>query len=211
MAELKELTKDMLDFSIESTNGANLVSEAIEALGIRGTCAMVGGAKMTATVKYNHPDVLLKGKRIIGVMGGGGQTPMFLESLMELQRDGRFPLQKLVKFYDFEDINRAIDDSDDPQDHQADRPDSITHKGRSPCQTTLARNIQSPLIHPSSRNRPGWSPRWIRGRTTARRRYKGSGKLHRQGGRHHRRRQRHRPRGGPRLRPRGRRSCSSPI
>ena len=118
-AELKELTEDHLDFSIESTDGSNLVSEAIEALGIRGTCAMVGGAKMTATVKYNHPDVLLKGKRIIGVMGGGGQTPMFLESLMELQRGGRFPLQKLVKFYDFEDINQAIDDSDN---HEAIKP-----------------------------------------------------------------------------------------
>jgi aryl-alcohol dehydrogenase len=40
---------------------------------------------MTATVIYNHSDVLLHGKRIIGVMGGGGQTPIFLESLMELQ------------------------------------------------------------------------------------------------------------------------------
>jgi aryl-alcohol dehydrogenase len=73
---------------------------------------MVGGAKMTATVRYNHPDVLLKGKRIVGVMGGGGQSPMFLEDLMVLQREGRFPLEKLVRFYDFADINRAIDDSD---------------------------------------------------------------------------------------------------
>jgi aryl-alcohol dehydrogenase len=88
------------------------VSEAIAALGIRGTCAMVGGAKMTEVVKMSHPDVLLQGKRIIGVMGGGGQTPLFLESLMELQRQGRFPLEKLVRFYDFAEIDQAIDDSD---------------------------------------------------------------------------------------------------
>jgi aryl-alcohol dehydrogenase len=109
---LKELTDGRLDYSVEATDGANLVAEAVAALGIRGTCAMVGGAKMTETVRYNHPDVLLQGKRIIGVMGGGGQTPMFLESLMELQRQSRFPLEKLVKFYDFADINQAIDDSD---------------------------------------------------------------------------------------------------
>ncbi len=112
VAELKAMTGDHLDFSVESTDGSNLVAEAVEALGIRGTCAMVGGAKMTAEVKFNHPDVLLKGKRIIGVLGGGGQTPMFLESLMLLQRDGRFPLEKLVSFYEFADINKAIDDSD---------------------------------------------------------------------------------------------------
>jgi aryl-alcohol dehydrogenase len=109
---LKELTHGALDYSIEATDGSNLVSEAITALGIRGTCAMVGGAKMTAMVKMNHSDVLLQGKRIIGVMGGGGQSPMFLESLMTLQRDGRFPLHKLVTFYPFDEVNRAIDDSD---------------------------------------------------------------------------------------------------
>lgn len=111
-AELKELTGDQLDYSVEATDGSNLVDEAITALGARGTCAMVGGAKMSATVTYNHPDVLMHGKRIIGVMGGGGQTPRFLESLMELQRQGRFPLEKLVRFYDFADVNQAVDDSD---------------------------------------------------------------------------------------------------
>jgi aryl-alcohol dehydrogenase len=112
VAQLKELTGERLDYSVEATAGSNLVAEAVTALGFRGTCAMVGGAKMTEMVKVNHPDVLLHGKRIIGVMGGGGQTPGFLESLMELQLQGRFPLQKLVRFYDFNQVNQAIDDSD---------------------------------------------------------------------------------------------------
>ncbi len=112
VAELQGLTRGRLDYSIEATDGSNLVAEAVEALGILGICAMVGGAKMTATVKLNHPDVLLKGKRIIGVMGGGGQTPDFLTSLMELQVAGRFPLDRLIRFYDFSDINKAIDESD---------------------------------------------------------------------------------------------------
>jgi aryl-alcohol dehydrogenase len=110
--EIKALTRDELDYSIEATPGANVVAEAVLALGIRGTCAMVGGAKMTETVKISHPDTLLHGKRLIGVMGGGGQSPMFLESLMKLQVQGRFPLEKLVRFYDFAEINQAIDDSD---------------------------------------------------------------------------------------------------
>ena len=112
VAELQAMAGGRLDFSVEATDGSNLVAEAIEALGVRGTCAMVGGAKMTARVEFSHPDVLLKGKRIVGVMGGGGQSPMFLESLMRLQRDGRFPLERLVTFYDFADVDRAIDDSD---------------------------------------------------------------------------------------------------
>ncbi|EYD74320.1 Zinc-containing alcohol dehydrogenase superfamily [Rubellimicrobium mesophilum DSM 19309] len=112
VAGLKELCGDRLDYAIEATDGSNLVGEGIAALGIRDTCAMVGGAKMTAEISANHPDVLMHGKRIIGVMGGGGQTPMFLESLMELHRQGRFPVEKLVRFYDFAEVNQAIDDSD---------------------------------------------------------------------------------------------------
>ena len=125
VAELKELTREHLDYSVEATDGSNLVSEAVEALGIRGTCAMVGGAKMTASVNYNHPDVLLKGKRIIGVMGGGGQTPMFLESLMLLQRDGRFPLEKLVTVLRLRRHQPGDRRQRQRQGHQAGGPDAV--------------------------------------------------------------------------------------
>jgi aryl-alcohol dehydrogenase len=112
VSELKELTSDRLNFAIESTPGANLVAQAVAALGYRGTCAMVGGAKQTAKVSVNHADVLLHGKRVVGVLGGSGPTVQFLESLMALQLQGRFPLDRLVQHYDFAQVNQAIDDSD---------------------------------------------------------------------------------------------------
>lgn len=109
---VKELTGGGVDYAIEATNGANLVAEACQSLGILGVCAMVGGAKPTAEVKLNHPDMLLQGKRLIGVMGGGGQTPAFHQTLMGLHAQGRFPLERLVRYYDFEEINRAVEESD---------------------------------------------------------------------------------------------------
>lgn len=112
-AQLKEITGGHLDYAIESTPGANLVAEALAALGVRGTCAIVGGAKQTAKITALHADMLLNGKRLIGVLGGSGPTGQFLESLMALQLQGRFPLEKLVQLYTFADINRAIDDSDE--------------------------------------------------------------------------------------------------
>jgi aryl-alcohol dehydrogenase len=42
---------------------------------------------------------------------GGGQ-PAFLVALMQLQAQGRFPLERLVRSYDFADVNQAIDDSE---------------------------------------------------------------------------------------------------
>ena len=52
-----------------------------------------------------------RGKRLTGTLGGAGQ-PDFLRTLMKLQAQGRFPLEKLVRTYPFADINQTIDDSD---------------------------------------------------------------------------------------------------
>lgn len=83
--QVKDLTGGGADYAIEATNGANLVAEACQCLGKLGVCAMVGGAKPTAEVSLNHPDMLQNGKRLMGVIGGGGYTPGFLVSLIEMQ------------------------------------------------------------------------------------------------------------------------------
>ncbi len=111
-AELRDITSGGVDYAIEATTGANLVAEACHALAKLGVCAMVGGAKATAQVKLNHPEMLMEGKTLTGVMGGGGQTPNFHIALMHLQAQGRFPIERLMRPYDFADIDQAIDDSD---------------------------------------------------------------------------------------------------
>ena len=108
---VKDLTGGELDYSIESTLGAKQAEAAVAALGIRGTCALIGGgSSLTDKMTLLHEDVLLKGKRIVGTMGGGGQAPLFYPALMQLQSQGRFPLEKLVRYYPFEEVNKAIDD-----------------------------------------------------------------------------------------------------
>lgn len=109
---VREITEGGADYAIEATNGSNLVAAACLSLGMRGHCAMAGGASPKAEVTVNHTDMLQHGKRLSGIMGGGGQTPTFLLALMRLQSEGRFPLEKLVRFYPFAEINQAIDDSD---------------------------------------------------------------------------------------------------
>lgn len=109
--EVKAATGGGVDYAIECTDGSNLVAQAVQSLHILGVAAMVGGASATATVKLRHADTMLQGKRLVGVLGGGGE-PSFLLSLMELQAQGRFPLEKLVRRYPFAEIQAAIDDSD---------------------------------------------------------------------------------------------------
>lgn len=109
---IKDLTGGGVDHAVEATNGTNLVAEAVQALTVRGACAVVGGAKPTAGITLNHSDMELHGKRLVGVLGGSSRTPALHEALMRLQAQGRFPLEKLVRTYPFADINQAIADSD---------------------------------------------------------------------------------------------------
>ena len=107
---VKTITHGELDYSVESTLGAKLAVEAVEALGILGVCALTGGGTPTQDMKLKHEDVLLQGKRVIGTMGGGGQSATMFPALIALQMQGKFPLEKLVRYYPFEQINQALDD-----------------------------------------------------------------------------------------------------
>lgn len=51
------------------------------------------------------------GKRVIGVLGGGGRSGQLIPSLVELYKQGRFPFDRLVKYYEFDQIEQALEDS----------------------------------------------------------------------------------------------------
>ena len=53
----------------------------------------------------------LWGKRIIGVLGGGGRSGQLIPALVELHQQGRFPFDRLIKYYELDQIEQALDDS----------------------------------------------------------------------------------------------------
>jgi aryl-alcohol dehydrogenase len=73
--------------------------------------------------------VLLSGKRIMGIVEGDSVPQLFIPQLVMPFLQGRFPFDKLVEYYPFEEINRAIADSEKGQrsgqscGSRRDRPD----------------------------------------------------------------------------------------
>ena len=51
------------------------------------------------------------GRKVIGVIQGDAVPQRFIPKLIGLYRAGRFPFDRLVRFYDFKDINEAVADS----------------------------------------------------------------------------------------------------
>jgi len=100
---ITECTGSGVDFVVETTGSAAMQRLAIDVLNPKGTVALLTGEDGT--------DDLPEGRRTVGIIQGDAVPQHFIPKLIELYRAGKFPFDRLVKFYDFPDINRAMDAS----------------------------------------------------------------------------------------------------
>ncbi|MEV6344053.1 NAD(P)-dependent alcohol dehydrogenase [Actinoplanes sp. NPDC051851] len=90
--------------AVDTTGRSDVIGTAISALRRRGTLALVG-IGTTATVDVMT--VLYHGIRIRGVIEGDADPATFLPYLIDLYRQGRLPVDKLVTEYPFAEIEAA--------------------------------------------------------------------------------------------------------
>ena len=57
-------------------------------------------------------DLMIRGKGIRGILEGESVPDIFIPQLIELNAQGRFPFEKLTKFYSLDQINQAAKDSE---------------------------------------------------------------------------------------------------
>ncbi len=105
---IRDITGGGVDFAFDNTGTAKVIEEAFECLNTRGLCAIA--AAFGVDITLSGWDILL-GKRIRGVIEGESVPRVFIPQLIELYREGRFPFDRLMTFYDFKDINSAIEAS----------------------------------------------------------------------------------------------------
>jgi aryl-alcohol dehydrogenase len=109
---VREITGGGADFTLEASGRPEVLRQAIESLGIFGTCGIVGATKEGTEVAFNVNDVMIPGRRIMGIVQGDVVAKTFIPVMIDLYKQGRFPFDRLVRFYDFADINQAIEDSE---------------------------------------------------------------------------------------------------
>lgn len=106
--EIHYLTGDGVDYAVEATGVPTVVNQSIESCRVLGKIASVG---ITPKMEINFPALSL-GKTLIGVIEGDSNPRLFIPKLVNYYKKGLFPFDKLVKFYDFEQINDAFKDSE---------------------------------------------------------------------------------------------------
>lgn len=108
---IREITGGGADYALESTGRTAVLELGIEALGSLGAIGVVGAPPLGTKAAFDVNSLLLGGRSIRGIVEGDSVPQRFIPQLVELYRQGRFPFDRLVRFYPLEQINQATEDS----------------------------------------------------------------------------------------------------
>ncbi|MFG3662336.1 NAD(P)-dependent alcohol dehydrogenase [Streptomyces sp. NPDC047706] len=107
-AAIREIAPRGVDFVLDTTGRPEMLGHAVASLASMGQVGLVAGGSPEAAVPASE---LALGKSVAGIVQGDAVPQRFIPQLVELFQAGRFPVDRLVRFYDFEDINAAFDDA----------------------------------------------------------------------------------------------------
>ncbi|MGF6572789.1 aryl-alcohol dehydrogenase [Paraburkholderia sp. GAS333] len=108
---IRQITDGGVDFALESTGRAEVLSQGIDALGSLGAMGVVGAPPLGTKAEFDINSLLLGGRTIRGIVEGDSVPQVFIPQLVQLYQQGRFPFDRLVRFYSIDQINQAADDS----------------------------------------------------------------------------------------------------
>lgn len=96
-------------YAVDCTGVGACVRTSLICVRPLGTCAVVG-ATQELTIHVEN-ELMGAAKTLGGVVEGCCVPQLFIPKLLDFYRQGRFPFDKLVEFYPFEEINRAFADT----------------------------------------------------------------------------------------------------
>jgi aryl-alcohol dehydrogenase len=100
----------VFDFTLEAAGSPQALRDAVDCLAPLGVCCLVGSARKGTEARLEMAQ-LQHGRTLRGCIQGDAPPAEFFPLLFELWRSGRLPLERLIAYYDFADVNRAVADS----------------------------------------------------------------------------------------------------
>ena len=110
--KLLAITGFGVDRALDTTGLAEVIRAALLALAPRGVCGILGASAPGSEIRVDEGHLMSAGRRLIGIVEGSARPQQFIPQLIDLYRQGRFPFDRLVRYYPFADINQAIHDSE---------------------------------------------------------------------------------------------------
>jgi aryl-alcohol dehydrogenase len=111
VARIHQITGGGVDYAVETTAVPAILRAAIESVHACGTCAVIGTTAPDRTAPMPIMAVTA-GRTVSGVPMGGVAPRMLIPRLVDLQRSGTLPFERLITTYRVDQINDAADDAE---------------------------------------------------------------------------------------------------
>jgi len=104
-----DITAGGVQYSLECVGNPKVLRQAVDVLPRLGVCGLTGVVPPGTEVSLDM-DLIMNGRAVRGILGGDAIADLFIPKLVELYLQGKFPYDRMITFYPFEDINRAVED-----------------------------------------------------------------------------------------------------
>lgn len=106
---IRSTTETGVEFSLDTTGVPAVARQAVDCLAQDGICVLAAIAARDAQVSLEM-NYLLGGRVVRGTLSGDGMSQALIPRLINFYQRGCFPIDRLIREYPFEDINRAVAD-----------------------------------------------------------------------------------------------------
>jgi aryl-alcohol dehydrogenase len=99
-----------IQYTVEAAGSPQALRDAVDCLAPLGVCCLVGSARKGTHASLEMAQ-LQHGRTLRGCIQGDAPPAEFFPLLFELWRSGRLPVERLIRYYELADVNRAVADS----------------------------------------------------------------------------------------------------
>ena len=108
-ARIRELCPAGVGYAFDTTGVNAVIEQAWSLLAPKGVCGIVGACDPADDLTFNEAAFMAGGRTVMGILGGDSDVGPFLCELIEHHLAGRFPFERLIETFPFEQINEAIE------------------------------------------------------------------------------------------------------
>ena len=110
--QVRAITRLGADFTIESTGVASVLRQAVDASAPMGVSGIIGAPAIGTEVSLDINEMLIFGRSVRGIVEGDSVPDIFIPRLIDLWRVGRFPVDRLMRNYDLDELDAAAHDAE---------------------------------------------------------------------------------------------------
>jgi len=108
LKKIMDLTEGGADYTIEATGAAPCIKTAWDCLAPCGKMVQLGTPGPGPTANLGIHDAVCLSKTYYGLCEGASNPPEYIPKLVQMHKDGKFPIEKISKVYSFEQFDEAV-------------------------------------------------------------------------------------------------------